>query len=223
VEDRDAPTTRLVAVEQLREIAQFTEYKQFRPLRTAPTLQRDWHLHTRDASELESALQCLYPGGIADWFAAQHPNPPVTHYRDFTGRQTGMYRITASLRDEQVAHLACAGCHERFCLKQRLWIVRGLAPEESSRKSMIPCLEPCAVLLEFARVIARIEQREKHNVTLTPDELETIVIALGRLVAASDTGAREADFSVPGNRRRAQWVLEKLEPFLAKDDEHEEK
>jgi hypothetical protein len=214
VTDCDAPTLRLVSADQLREIAQFTAHKQFRPLKSAPTLQRGWHFLARNASELEHALQCLYPAGVADWFAAQCPAPPVTNYRDFAARQTGMYRVAASLSDEQVAHVARAGCHKRFCLKRRLWRVEGLAPDETSEKSLIPCLEPCAVLLEFARVAARIEQREKHNVLLTSDDLATVAIALERLAEAPRAETREADFAAPENGRRAQWVFEKLRPLL---------
>ncbi len=102
-------------------------------------------------TELEAALQHLYPGAITDWFAAQAQPAPVTHYREFTDRQTGMYRVTTMLSDEQAAVMARACCHRRFCLKRRLWTVGSLGPEASGEKSLIPCLEPCAILLEFAR------------------------------------------------------------------------
>src|SRR5688572_15033529 len=207
--DCHAPTLRLVSADQLREIAQFTEHKQFRPLKSAPTLQRGWRFLARNASELDHALQCLYPGGIADWFAAEQPDPPITHFKEFTGRQTGMYRITASLTGEQVANVAQAGCHRLFCLKRRLWTAKGLPPDKASEKSMIPCLEPCAVLLEFARVAARIEQREKHNVALTVDELTTVGIALDRIAQTPRVETREADFAAADNRRRAQWLVQK--------------
>ena len=221
--DRDVSTTRLVPVEQLREIAQFTEHKQFRPLKSAPTLQRGWRFLARNASELEEALQCLYPNGIADWFEAQDPSPTVTHYRDFTARQTGMYRVTALLSDEQVVPIARAGCHKMFCLKRRLWAVKGLAAEEIAAKSLIPCLEPCAVLLEFARVVARIEQGEKHDVPLTLDELATVVTALERLAGTPHPDARAGDVSAPDTGLRAQLVFEKLKPLLATNDEYEDK
>lgn len=221
--DRDVSTTELTSADQLRQIAQFTGDTQFRPLKTAPTLQRGWRFAARTTSELDGALQCLYPNGIVDWFAAQNPSPPVTHYRDFAARQSGMYRVTDLLSDEQVAHIARAGCHERFCLKQRLWTVKGLSPERTSAKSLIPCLEPCAVLLEFARSAARIEQRVTHNVLLTLDELATATIALDLLAETARTDGRVADFSAPNNGMRAQWVFEKLKTFLSQDDEHEGK
>jgi hypothetical protein len=97
----------------------------------------------------------LYPGAVADWFATQAAQPPVTSYREFTSRQTGMYRITTHLDDAAVAAVIHACCHKDFCLKRRLWTVEGAAPDAADAKSLIPCLEPCAILLEAARKAAR--------------------------------------------------------------------
>jgi hypothetical protein len=214
VDDRDEEQLRDVLVAELRDIAQFTAAKQFRPLKSAPNLQRGWRFVARSVSELGFALDCLYPGAVADWFATQQPAPPVTHYREFTGRQTGMYRVTALLSDEQVAQVARAGCHRRFCLKQRIWTVEGLPAETISEKSLVPCLEPCAVLLEFARTVARIEQKEKEAIAMAPDEIETVRAALDHAAEIARRDSREADFSAAENPRRVQWMLEKLRPRM---------
>jgi len=211
VADRDASSLRDVKATELRDIAQFTEEKQFRPLKSAPTLRRGWRFLARDTAELDEALRCLYPGAVADWFAARQPQPPVTHFREFTGRQTGMYRITTMLDDEQAAQVARACCHQRFCLKQRLWTVEGLAPDSAAEKSLIPCLEPCAVLLEFARTAVRLEQNERDagsKEIFSVSELE-------RMAQSRPAEIREADFSTPENPRRAQLELEKLKSKLA--------
>jgi hypothetical protein len=221
VEDREARELQCMNAEDLRHLAQFTASKLFRPLKSAPTLQRGWCFRARNTTELEFALQCLYPGAIADWFAARQPEPPVTHYREFTARQTGMYRITTMLTDAQVAHVARAGCHKRFCLKQRLWTVTGLEPDAREQKSAIPCLEPCAVLLEFARTAVRLEQREKQNVGLAPDELRTCLAGLECLASAPRADLREADFAASENPRRAQLLIEKLQADLESKAEHE--
>lgn len=221
VRDRDVATLRSVALGELRDIAQFTGAKQFRPLKSAPTLQQGWRFTAPSPAELEGALQCLYPGAVADWFAAQQPDAPVTHYRDFTARQTGMYRITTMLSDVQAAAVARACCHHRFCLKQRLWTVEGLVADMAAEKSMIPCLEPCAVLLEFARAAVRLEQQEKYSVSLAPGEIETLTEAMEEMVKRPRTDLREADFAAAGNPRRAQVLLEKLKPVLATKGEDE--
>ena len=214
--DREVGALRAVAVEELRELAQWTEEKQFRPLKSAPTLRRGWRCVARDAAELDEALRHLYPGAVADWFAAQQSPPPVTHYREFTARQSGMYRITTLLTDEQVGQVARAGCHRRFCLKQRLWTVEGLPPEGAAEKSLLPCLEPCAVLMEFARTVVRIEQEAERdgpapvkNLDRLASELE-LRSELERQAQAWPAGMRVADFSAADNPRRAQWRLEKL-------------
>ncbi len=198
VEDREtAPEKlRLVAEHEVRALAQFTATGAFRPLKSAPNLQTGWRLIISDPAKLEFVINQFYPGAIADWFAVRSANAVPTHYREFTDRQTGMYRITAMLTDEQAAPVIRACCHRKFCLKQRLWTVNGLVPDSLEGKSLIPCLEPCAVLLEFARKAMRLVQQEEKG---EPVNLETPEMS----------EIREADFENPKNPRRLQLVLEK--------------
>ena len=157
MEDRQKPRSafRSVPLNDARALAQFTADGAFRPLRSAPDLQKGWRLGVRDEVELETALNQIYPGAIADGFAARLPNPPVTNYREFTARQTGIYEVTATLGDRQAAQVIRSCCASKRCLKQRLWTAEGLAPDAAEEKSLIPCLEPCALLLESARRFAR--------------------------------------------------------------------
>jgi hypothetical protein len=157
---RDPAALRLLGENDIRPLAQFTARGVFRPLKSAPTLQRGWRATPRDEEALGAALNQLYPGAVADWFAAQAPLPPLTSYREFTGRQTGMYRITTRLDDAAAAAVIRACCHKDFCLKRRLWTVDGLPPDPPAAKSVLPCLEPCAILLESARKTARAGQDE---------------------------------------------------------------
>ena len=195
IEDRGAPSEslRLVAGAEIRAIAQFTAAGLFRPLKSAPNLTRGWRAELRGDDELWLALNALYPGTVADWFTAQSPHPPITGYREFTARQTGMYRIIATLADEPTCAAVAACCHEDFCGKRRLWTLAALPPDEAQKKSLIPCLEPCAVMLEFARKVARLEQGVKADEP-TP---------------ASESPIAECDFDSPDNSRRRRFVLEK--------------
>ncbi|NBV25176.1 MAG: hypothetical protein EBS05_25065 [Proteobacteria bacterium] len=205
---------RLVPVNELRSLANHTAAGEFRPLKAAPNLRTGWRCVVANDVELESALSQLYPGAVADWFAAQLPEPPVTHYRDYTARQTGMYRITTMLSDAQAGQMIGACCDARFCLKRRLWTVPGLAPDAAAAKSLIPCLEPCSVLLEFARKAMRIEQEEnKLTVTLAPSEVESLLAALDTALVHPPTGQREADLSAATNPRRLQLLRAKLQGF----------
>lgn len=208
----EASGLRTLAVAELRALAQTTERGAFRPIKAAPTLRRGWRVWARTPGDVERALDQLYPGGLADWRAARQDPPPVTDYREFTGRQTGMYRITTSLTDEQAARMIRAACDARFCLKRRLWTVGGLPADAASEKSAIPCLEPCAVLLEFARQAAKIEREPAMRVMLAPSEIETLRAALEMALSAGERaggGERIADFGAAGNPRRLRMLLEK--------------
>ncbi len=222
MDDRDRPEAELqpIAFTGLRALAQFTADGAFRPLKSAPNLQTGWRATTANDVELERALNQLYPGAVADWFAVQSDPPPVTNFREFTRRQTGMYRITQKLTDAQAALVIRAGCHRSFCWKRRLWSVAGLAPDAPGEKSLIPCLEPCALLLEFARAAMRNEQADKLPLPLSPQEAATLRAALEALAGAPQRPSREGDFGAAENPRRAQLLLEKLHPLLqpARDD-----
>jgi len=216
---RSSEELRLLRIEELRALAQTTETGAYRPLKCAPTLRRGWRAVAEHDRELEIALNHLYPGAVADCYAAAGVNPPVTNYREFTARQTGMYRITAMLDDAQAAGVIKACCDSRFCLKQRLWTVAGLEGDSVESSSVIPCLEPCAVFLEFARKAARIEQEDKVTMSLGASELETLVAALENTTATATAALREADFGEAANGRRAQLLLEKLRTLkIAKPD-----
>ena len=208
--DRGLENLRALNVNELRELAQFTDTKAFRPIKSAPTLRRGWQCVARDAAELDAALRHLYPGGVADWFAARQEPSPATGYRTFTARQTGMYRITAMLDDAQVATVARAGCHRNFCLKRRLWAVEGLPSESVAEKSELVCLEPCAVLMEFARAVLRIEQKGGEAVSVSGSAAPSD--------QAGGTEVREGDFSSPLNPRFQQWRLEKARAATAANE-----
>ena len=212
----EAHALRPIALNELRALAQSTAAGAFRPLKSAPTLVTGWITSAETLEQLELALNQLYPGFIADWFAAQSPTPPTTQYREFTERQSGMYRITTMLTDVQAAQMILACCHSRFCLKQRLWTVSGLDADPAEGRSIIPCLEPCAVLLEFARKTARLEQEEKITTALTVSELETLRATLEQALTAATPDHRQADFNSPSNPRRVHLLLDKLKRVEAR-------
>ena len=201
---------KLLSLPELLHVAQHTATGAFRPLKSAPNLQTGWRFLAENTGSLSVALNYLYPGAIADWFAVRtRAQAPLTSFREFTRRQTGMYRITALLNDAQASTVIAATCDPKFCLKQRLWTVEGLAPDPRENKSLIPCLEPCAILLEFARTSMRIEQEEKVNLELSPSELESVITALEKALEIPNPAIREADFSNPANPRRIRAVLDK--------------
>lgn len=201
---------RQMNVSELRALAQTTVTGAFRPLKSAPNLPSGWRATAANDAALQLALDQLYPGAVADWFAATTQPSAVTHYRELTERQTGMYRITTMLTDAQAGAVIRACCDTAFCLKRRLWTVAGLQPDAVNAKSVIPCLEPCAILLEFARKAVRIEQEEKASLTMAPSELESAIGALEAALQHPEAADREADFNSSTNPRRLRLLLEKL-------------
>ena len=214
VEDRGvaAEQLRSLRLSELRGLAQKTTTGAFRPLKSAPNLQRGWHATVSSLNELDAALRDLYPGAVADWFAARSATPLVTDYRAFTERQTGMYRITAKLSDKEAAEVIRACCPNQFCLKRRFWSVPGLPIDSPESKTIIPCLEPCAVFLELARTAARITQAEK--VAISSEDLSVSLTSLQMEIEQPDPTVREADFSSPRNPRRVRLALEKISAQL---------
>jgi sirohydrochlorin cobaltochelatase len=162
IEDRDvaADALRALRLGEARSLAQFTAAGEFRPLKAAPTLPTGWRIQAAADADLELALNGLYPGALADWHAAQAANPPTTNFRVCADRQSGMYRIVAKLTDCEAAGVILEGCAASHCLKRRLWTVAGLETDGAGQKSLIPCLEPCAVLLELARKAVRAGQKD---------------------------------------------------------------
>jgi hypothetical protein len=163
VDDRTvkAESLRAVPVDGARGLAQYTAEGGFRPLKSAPTLQKGWRIEAKGEGQLEATLNQIYPGAIADWHAARGMEPPVTDYREFAGRQTGMYRAMGLLKDGQVTEVIRNTCDKGHCLKRRLWTATGAAPDGPAEKSLIPCLEPCAILMESARLMLRAEQQKE--------------------------------------------------------------
>lgn len=209
--DVDKDSLEVTEVAELRRIAQHEASGAFRPLRSAPNLRNGWRCLIRTRQELELALHHLYPGALADWFAWQRDAQSAADYRAFAGRQTGMYRINATLSETTLGWVAASQCASRFCLKRRVWTSSGLPAEDSAKKSSIPCLEPCPLLMEFARVAAREEQANRLALNLSEWEFETLKDSLGpRNPESSPSANRTADLGDPGNPRRREFLLEKL-------------
>ena len=65
----------------LRRLARTNAAGAFRPNKAAPGLRRGWIFTASTVSELERALDHLYPGPLPDWFAGRSAPPPVTPFK----------------------------------------------------------------------------------------------------------------------------------------------
>lgn len=153
---------------EARVIARHNERGDFRSLKSAPDLRSGWLLETGSIEGMELALEFFYPSALGLWFSFLKGTLQVTSLRETLDRQTGMYRVTQLLRDDQAQELAARCCSsEGGCLRTVLWKI---APEqpltslpesklslESLPSNRIPllCRESCNLLVAAARPIAK--------------------------------------------------------------------
>lgn len=223
-EKLDPEELHTLPVEKAQFYLSFNQEGAFRPIKGAPDMRKGWRITTHDPEELEQAVQAVYPGLITDYYAVHQMNPiPVTPYETFAGRQTGMYRSAKNLQGDRAIQAVQTACASKFCLKQRLWTVPGLEIDKKEEKSEIPCLEPCAVLLEWGRKVVRMDQIAEKCVesggkpmqwTLTPDEAKSLQAAIEVAMSQPDPDGRTADVASPLNPRRLEWVNKTLEHLL---------
>lgn len=203
----------------------FTDTSVFRPIKGAPDMRSGWRLVVQNHEELELALQAVYPGFVSDNYAVKKIDPiPVTSYTAFADRQTGMYRNARLLTDERAQQAVEACCGATRCLKRRYWSVTGLDADAAvGQKSEIPCLEPCAVMLEWGRKVVRMDQVAAQAIesgalplswTLTPDEAKSLLAAVELAQSTQDDDGRFGDVAAPLNPRRLEWVAISLRKLI---------
>lgn len=183
----------------------------YRPNKAAPNLRAGWTARAESPRQLFEAVQRLYPGAVADWYAESAGAAP-TDLAALLARQTGMYRPLRALTVAEASRVAEAGCAPAFCLRRRLWgDTAASAGELPGSRSVIPCFEPCGVVMELMRRSAKAAQAEAVCVPLSPDEVATVVAALERASALGAAEGSEGDLSQPSNPRRARLALARLQ------------
>jgi len=151
-----------------REIARYDGVGNFRPLKSAPNLKRGWLLQAGSLEGMELALEFLYPAALGlcvSWMRGTlHPTP----LRETLNRQTGMFRVTQLLRDDQAQGLIQCHCTSGGgCMRSILWQmapgvpIMGIPPDKLALTKLqddrIPliCREACNLLIAAARPIAK--------------------------------------------------------------------
>lgn len=148
-----------------RLIARFDGEGNYRPLKTAPNLPRGWLLETGSPGEMAQALEFFYPAALGLWLSELKGSLLPTPLRETLDRQTGMYRITQLLRDDQALELVADRCGG--CLRTVLWSLSQDSPVTSlpeSRRSLVGlpsdtipliCRELCNLVVAAARPVAK--------------------------------------------------------------------
>ena len=162
--------------ENAREIARFDDAGNYRPLKTAPDLRHGWRLEIVDLTELRRALDYFYPGRLAMFAEWKENRLTTTTLRQTLDRQSGMYRVSAKISDEQINDLVGSFCRSNGgCLRTILWKRDAAGASASSQlparkfdpafdqtghgESVIPllCQEACNLLVAEARKIVKTE------------------------------------------------------------------
>jgi sirohydrochlorin cobaltochelatase len=157
--------------EAARALAHYNDAGQFRPLKTAPDLRHGWRLTVGGLADLRKALDYFYPAMTAVWLSHLRGDLRAVSLRETLGRQTGMYRVTQKITDEQAQQMIGDFCRsDGGCLKRILWPlatgcpITSLPPEKFSptkASATLPllCHEACNLLVAKARdVVKKAEQ-----------------------------------------------------------------
>jgi sirohydrochlorin cobaltochelatase len=156
------------SAEDARQIAKYDSSGTYRPLKGAPNLARGWLIELTTVEELKRALDYFYPGAIGTHLAQQAGTAHPVSLRQTLNRQTGMYRVTRKLTDDQAQNLVREACRsDSRCLRTILWGIEenqlpAFLPDSKSdpafdqtgqNRAALPylCLEACNLLVAAAR------------------------------------------------------------------------
>jgi sirohydrochlorin cobaltochelatase len=151
----------------VREIVNYDDAGNFRPLKTAPNLRRGWKLRVADVAELRRALDYFYPAMLGVWCSHTRGELAPMPLRETLGRQSGMYRVTQKITDEQAQTMIGAFCRsDGGCLKHILWPLApdlpiSTLPAEKLRAPAagvalpLLCHEACNLLVARARAVVK--------------------------------------------------------------------
>jgi sirohydrochlorin cobaltochelatase len=113
---------RVYPLEEAIEIAKFDDAGKYRPLRTAPTLRHGWQILVRELAQVAEIIDAIYPGRLPALRAWKSGGLSTISLRGTLGRQTGMYRIAATISDAQIDEVVGDFCRsDGGCLRTILW------------------------------------------------------------------------------------------------------
>ena len=159
-------------------IARYDDSGAFRALHTAPTLKHGWRLDLPNLSELRLALDFFYPAAVGMALALESETLEAVPLRGLLGRQTGMYRFTNTIRDDQAHAMVGKCCADTNCLRRILWPLRSGEPMSGPAESKtqikhgpdalpLLCVEACTHIVSAARKIARENHEAKTALAAT--------------------------------------------------------
>ena len=195
-----------------RDIGTLDPDGQYRPLRTAPSLDSGWIFPELTADAVYEAVEAFYPATIVNWHREQRGELDIDHWRDEQDRQSGIYNLITVLPDEAVDWAAAACCDDSQCLKRREWQLSEDEPlAAEGGDGVFPCRAPCSTVVAAGREWAKLEREDTqtYEFELTPSEKEQIEAIIDAVADGTVNEIREADLSEGANRYRARYLREK--------------
>lgn len=169
---------------RIRALARVAADGRYRPLSGARTLARDWHCRPATLEALSAMLDVVYPLAECHIAAWAEGRLHIVSLDQVLGRQSGRYAVAAALSEpgrRAAASVLCARC-----VRVPVWedaAVTASEPEET----IIPCPEPCSVLVSLCREAALWEAERPRPAPVDPE-------------------VPFAAFDVPGNEIRERYL-----------------
>ena len=203
-----------------RAIAQVTDEGEHRPLKTSPNLRGGWALAGLDARALWTALDYLYPACALHWHAGRTGTLRVTHWRETSLRQSGMYGAVKLLDADAVRNAVRACCGDAVCLRRVAWEVDAETPMRMTDEgppeggALVPCPEACSMFVSFARQVLKTERAPRQPlaglVPMGAEETKQLRALVAAAAAGTLGGVREGEFDDPLNPRRIRYLAARL-------------
>jgi hypothetical protein len=222
---------------EARSITKYDDDGQYRPLKTAPSLQTGWRFVDLDGADLVAAVGFFYPATITNWHlerGAEGSGAPaeragaerhgsreggldVSHWHETMERQTGIYGLIQTWDrgegHEHVEWVAEACCDDSQCLKRREWQYDDETELDApGGDGAFPCREPCSLVIAAARKWTKLESEEPqtYEFELTPSEKEQLEEIVDAVADGRTDEIRDADVYDGANRYRARFLRAKL-------------
>jgi sirohydrochlorin cobaltochelatase len=181
--DEEVPDLRhFEGSEAARNLSFLTASGEYRPLKTAPSLQRGWRLTLSSPDMLREALDHFYPAMSGVWLSHLEGSLKAVPLRDTLNRQTGMYAATKRLLDGEGQELVGKTCQSQTgCLKRKLWPfdhgmpltllspsecvpdVRSSETHPDFKEIPMLCHEACNLLVAACREVVKTRERAAQS------------------------------------------------------------
>ncbi|SFL10413.1 hypothetical protein SAMN04487950_2469 [Halogranum rubrum] len=219
-DDANTPTDELETYTDpldIRELVKYDERGQYRPLKTAPTLQTGWVLTDLDQRQVFDAVDdVVYPATVVNWNLERHGELDVNHWEETIERQSGIYGVIETWNrgdgHEHVDWVAESCCDDSQCLKRREWEYdEETELDADGGDGEFPCREPCSLVIAASRKWTRLEGEETqtYEFELTESEKEQIEDIIDAVADGRADDIREADIYEGANRYRTRFLRAK--------------